>query len=232
MGTYAFTAPPGGCTPGSCSSPLEVDFAAQTVSVSSAPTATGHVANKAYVDASVAAIDTNDAGGARITNVAVPVASDDASNKAYVDGAVSAAGVEASPVCTTVKDNSCKEPGWRKVGESYYQDAQASGNGYVESCCYFPQSASSEPSYFVLSNGTWNANLGGIEGATVKCYEDLVANDWKGKNNVDLAIHKVRAFLCDGNSCFSPTPNTEYTFATSGDVNAGGDTLLIAASGK
>ncbi len=55
IGTYAFTAPPGGCTPGSCDSPLEVDFSAQTVTVETAPTSTGHVTNKEYVDNAIAA---------------------------------------------------------------------------------------------------------------------------------------------------------------------------------
>ena len=55
MSAYAFNAPPAGCTPGSCDSPLTVDFDNQTVAVFSVPTADTHVANKAYVDGVVGA---------------------------------------------------------------------------------------------------------------------------------------------------------------------------------
>ena len=55
LSTYAFTSPPAGCSPGSCANPLTVDFENQTVSVASAPTASGNVATKAYVDSAVGA---------------------------------------------------------------------------------------------------------------------------------------------------------------------------------
>jgi len=57
MGAYAFTAPPSGCTPESCENPLSVDFTNQTVSVNVTPTVNEHVANKEYVDNTVATLE-------------------------------------------------------------------------------------------------------------------------------------------------------------------------------
>ncbi len=145
---YAFTGPPLGCTPGTCSSPLIVDFENQTVSVNNAPTASGHIANKIYVDTALGAIDINDADsdptneiqtlsgvlainnsadGNNITNLAMPVASGDASNKAYVDGVISAAGSNTS------------ERGIAGLGEicytkNYYQGNLGGSNGADDKC--------------------------------------------------------------------------------------------------
>ena len=55
IAAYSFSGPPAGCNPGSCNSPLEVNYSDQTVSVNSTPTNNQHVANKEYVDTVVSA---------------------------------------------------------------------------------------------------------------------------------------------------------------------------------
>jgi len=81
--------------------------------------------------------------------------------------------------------------------------------------------------YFVMTAGSWDGNLGGLDGAHAKCLADLTANNWNGKADAVarslLVESKVRAFLCAGTDfCTNGLPLTNYTFATSGDTTAGG----------
>ncbi len=90
---------------------------------------------------------------------------------------------------------------------------------------------SAEPSYFVLSNGTYNSNLGGLSGADAKCYTDLVNGDWMGKSNVSLAAGKVSAFLCTSSTCNTLAASTTYYFARSNVTAAGGANFTTDSQG-
>lgn len=80
--------------------------------------------------------------------------------------------------------------------------------------------------YFVVTNGTWNGNLGGLPGADAKCLSDLTNNDWMGKADAIsrgmLANGNIHAFQCAGSACNSAMANVKYFFAVSGDPAAGG----------
>ena len=82
--------------------------------------------------------------------------------------------------------------------------------------------------YMVMSNGSWNGNLGGLEGADDKCYSDLTANDWKGKDKATalglLTAGNVKAALCNGTTCNNPTYPGNFSFAVSGSPLIGGTT--------
>jgi hypothetical protein len=92
---------------------------------------------------------------------------------------------------------------------------------------------SSQGYYFVMTNGTWNANLGGKAGADAKCLTDLQANSWLGKANVTLNASTVKAWLCDStNGCPGMKLGTNYKFARSGSATDGGANLAIDASGR
>ena len=87
---------------------------------------------------------------------------------------------------------------------------------------------SGSPVYgFVMSNGTWNGNLGGLSGADAKLVSDLSSNNWKWKTELGWTISSstVRAFLCgdDGdNDCRKPKASSLYIYLKSGDTGAGG----------
>jgi hypothetical protein len=93
--------------------------------------------------------------------------------------------------------------------------------------------------YFVMTSGTWNGNLGGVQGANTLCYNDLLANDWMGKAtavaNGQLNPTNVRAFICGPGqytgACNNATPNGTYQFARSGDVGVGGASFTANSSG-
>lgn len=55
--------------------------------------------------------------------------------------------------------------------------------------------------YFVMTNGTWSGNLGGLAGADAKCLSDLTTNTgWMGYADANsrglLVAAKVHAFIC------------------------------------
>lgn len=89
--------------------------------------------------------------------------------------------------------------------------------------------------YFVLSNGTYNGNMGGISGANSLCLNDLSNNNWKGKAEAQarglLTASKVFAFQCTSTNCISLTPLKSYAFAVSGNPAVGGAKMTADSSG-
>jgi hypothetical protein len=84
--------------------------------------------------------------------------------------------------------------------------------------------------YFVLSNSSWDGNLGGLVGADAKCRTELSTYNWMGKPG-SLDTSKVYAWLCDGSACNTLIASTNYYYATANDLTAGGaffttDTLM------
>lgn len=92
--------------------------------------------------------------------------------------------------------------------------------------------------YLVLTESTWDGNLGGNAGADSKCLTELTTKtNWRGystaQTNGLLIAAKVRAFICTTTSsagCANPKPSTTYVFATVGDPLAGGAMLTTDAS--
>ncbi len=115
----------------------------------------------------------------------------------------------------------CDGTAWRKVV------ATASGTSFTP-----PAGAG----YFVMSNGTWDANLGGVSGANAKCLSNLTTNDWLGKSDAQargmLTGAKVRAFICSTSACQNLIPLTQYVFAVSGNPAVGGGSFTTDASGR
>lgn len=92
-------------------------------------------------------------------------------------------------------------------------------------------SAAALKSFFVISYGAFNGNLGGLSGANSKCLLDLQGNNWKGKLEATLNVSTVKAFLCDSSTCNNLQPNRTYHFAYSGDANYGGATFTTNSVG-
>jgi hypothetical protein len=81
--------------------------------------------------------------------------------------------------------------------------------------------------YFVLTNSSWNGNLGGLSGANAKCLAELTSNTaWKYYSDANaaglLSSAHVAAFLCQGTQCQNLSPNTTYYFARVGSATTGG----------
>lgn len=87
--------------------------------------------------------------------------------------------------------------------------------------------------YFVITNDTFDGNLGGLSGAHDKCLSDLQTYDWMGKASATLDDGHVFAFLCySGWNCTYAADDTEYHFAVSGDNTLGGDTFTTNSSNE
>lgn len=87
--------------------------------------------------------------------------------------------------------------------------------------------------YFVLTTGLFTGNLGGLAGADTTCFNDLTANNWKGKAEAGtLTSTRIKAFLCNDSTCTNPLPNTTYAFAIGGSTTIGGATFTTNASGQ
>lgn len=84
--------------------------------------------------------------------------------------------------------------------------------------------------FLVLTNGTWNGNLGGRAGADAKCLADLQANNWLGKGNAALTAGNVKALICDSTTCNTAMPHTEYSYARSGSATDGGGSFTTNGS--
>jgi hypothetical protein len=95
-----------------------------------------------------------------------------------------------------------------------------------------PSIPTTDDGYFVITDGEWDGNLGGIAGADAKCLDDLTNNDWMGKADAVsrglLNGANVKAFLC----CNNALPNVEYFFAVSGDDTKGGASFTTDALGQ
>jgi type II secretory pathway pseudopilin PulG len=118
-------------------------------------------------------------------------------------------------------------------GSTWVSAAMTSGSGP-------PPTLPTSVGYFVMTNGTWDGNLGGFSGANSRCLSDLTANDWRGKAtavaNGLLTAANVRAFICAGASgysgaCNNAVPLGTYLFARSGSTTAGGASFMANASG-
>ena len=90
--------------------------------------------------------------------------------------------------------------------------------------------------YFVMTNATFNGNLGGLSGADAKCLADLNANDWKGKADSTagnlLTSSNVKAFLCDQTTCNNLQAGKNYYFARAPYPTIGGDKVDMNAAGE
>lgn len=153
---------------------------------------------------------------------------------------------------TTTQNPSCNGWGAGGAGNSNNTDGSrfngasvGCSTSYKYICMVHPGNESSMPAaYFVLTNSTWNGNLGGIAGANAKCLTELTTNtNWKGyataNANGQLVASKVKAFICDGNTndggtntCNDLMSNQTYSFAKVGDSNAGGASFTTNGSGK
>jgi hypothetical protein len=147
--------------------------------------------------------------------------------------------------CEVICNGTCAPApaGWQMTqsngasgASSYGAGRCAHTSGSVETlCCYFATSNPVSPQnrFFVLTQGSWNGNLGGLEGANQKCLDDLTEYGWTGKDRVgELTADNVRAFLCDSEQCNNLTPNATYSFAVSGNMNFGGSTLTTDSFGR
>lgn len=90
--------------------------------------------------------------------------------------------------------------------------------------------------YFVLSNGTYNGNMGGLPGGDSRCLTDLQNNDWLGKTDAQsrgiITAGNIKAFLCtDVGTCRNLMPSTTYTFAVAGQPSRGGATFATDNAG-
>jgi len=95
--------------------------------------------------------------------------------------------------------------------------------------------------YFVLSNGTYNGNLGGLDGASATCLSELTTNtNWKGyadaQSKGELDGAHVQAFLCytaeNNFLCNNLLPATAYYFAKIGDSSIGGASFTTDQNGQ
>src|SRR6185436_2727999 len=84
---------------------------------------------------------------------------------------------------------------------------------------------------FVLSGGTYPANLGGLSAANAMCLNDLQNNSWLGRANANLNATTVKAFLCTGSTCNNLYPSTTYTFASASSPAFGGATFTTDGTG-
>ena len=90
--------------------------------------------------------------------------------------------------------------------------------------------------YFVMSNGTWNGNLGDLSGADSKCLTDLTTNTgWKGYSDANvrglLTSGNVHAFLCNGSTCNNLNASASYLFADANNSGNGGASFTTDGSG-
>lgn len=96
-----------------------------------------------------------------------------------------------------------------------------------------PAPSEATSGYFVITNDTFDGNLGGIEGANDKCLTDLQTYDWQGKTGMTLDDEHVFAFNCYGSyTCTILSDSDTYTFAVSGDNSLGGDSFTTNASNE
>jgi hypothetical protein len=91
--------------------------------------------------------------------------------------------------------------------------------------------------YFVLTQTTYNGNLGNVSGANAKCLTELTTNtNWKGyaKANAQglLDAAHVFAFLTSSTTANNLFAGTRYTFARVGSSSAGGAYFVTNGTGN
>lgn len=88
--------------------------------------------------------------------------------------------------------------------------------------------------FLVLTNGTWDGNLGGVAGADAKCLSDLTTYDWTGKSSATsrnlLIASRVKAFICTASACTDLQASKTYRFAKSNTTD-GSTSFTTNASG-
>jgi hypothetical protein len=86
--------------------------------------------------------------------------------------------------------------------------------------------------FLVLSETTYNGNLGGLTGADALCYTDVTTYDWRGKSQAGtITAGRVKAFLCSTTTCNNLTASTTYGYAKSNYTSVGGKVFTSDASG-
>ena len=94
--------------------------------------------------------------------------------------------------------------------------------------------------FFVMTETTYDGNLGGLAGANAKCLTELTTKtNWMGYAtalaNGQLVADKVKAWLCPSTSsvaCQEGVPLTTYYFARVGDSSVGGANFTTASTGR
>jgi hypothetical protein len=164
-------------------------------------------------------------GGRAITNAAAPVAPNDVATKAYVDAADGTTSRGGGGACYYTNAFNCL-PGY-VLAPGIFQNANLNHS----ICCPDP-SESGPAGAFVLTQTTYNGNLGGLAGADARCLMELQTRDWLGKSKYTLSAANVRAFLCDSATCRNLAANKSYAFATAGNIDFGGGTFGTDAFGR
>jgi hypothetical protein len=93
--------------------------------------------------------------------------------------------------------------------------------------------------YFVLTQSTYNGNLGGVSGANTKCLTELQTYNFKGKASATVDASHVKAFICDeesnagaGGVCNNLNASTRYNFAVAGNTALGGASFVTDGTGR
>lgn len=110
-------------------------------------------------------------------------------------------------------------------------DTDGCDNTFPLVCIVDPPPPPNGTAHVVMTNGTFNGNLGGLAGANEKCLADLTANDWMGKSGANLHSRSVKALLCDGDFCQGLNTMTTYAYARSGSPATGGATFSSGFTG-
>lgn len=145
------------------------------------------------------------------------------------------------PVGTTAQRPTCDATieGGQRWNTTLGQMEFCNGTAWVQQVVPGTASTPTAPTgigYIVLTNSTWDGNLGGQAGADAKCVADLTANDWMGKAAATAAgqvnAEKIQAMLwAQGYSCndqwFSLVRSARYYYALSGDNTKGGASVVI-----
>lgn len=88
----------------------------------------------------------------------------------------------------------------------------------------------------VMTNTTWNGNLGGLAGANTKCLDEISASgnnyDFQGKPGTTIDATTVKAYLCDGVDCNTHEVSKTYYFATANNMAAGGASYTTNTNGQ
>jgi len=89
--------------------------------------------------------------------------------------------------------------------------------------------------YFVMTDTTYDGNLGGRTGANAKCLTELTTNtNWMGYSDANtrglLNSTNVGAFICDTALCGNLLPLRTYLFGLVGDSTIGGGQFTTTGS--
>ena len=97
--------------------------------------------------------------------------------------------------------------------------------------------APSGSGYFVMTETSYDGNLGGLSGADAKCLTELGTTNtsWRGyssaNSNGQITAGKVHAFLCDASICNNLMPLTTYYFAYANSGTPGGASFTTDSTG-